>query len=493
MRKITVALLGLACIAGAHAEQKEAPEARPNILFCIADDASMNTFGAYGGTMIQTPAVDRLAEGGALFRNAYNCNPKCSPARACLVTGRYSWQLEEACNHWPRFPEKFTFYTRLLQEAGFHVGYTGKGWAPGVCEGENPAGKTYNDIKLKPPYKGIRNIDYAANFSAFLNQNPDDQPFCFWLGTSEPHRAYEKDSWKKAGLQLSDAVVPPFFPDNETVRGDILDYAVEVAWFDRHVGLAVEELEKRGLLENTLVIVTSDHGMPFPRIKGQLYEEGFHVPMVAYWQGVIQPGRVVEDFVSFPDVAPTFMEVVGLKPHEQMTGKSFLDLLRSPKSGWIDPSRDHVLLGKERHDIGRENEEGTDLAYPVRVIRTKDFLYAHNMKPDRWPAGNPELGLKNCDNSPTKSYLTALKPGNPEYHYYELSFGLRPEEELYQIQKDPHCMVNLAGNPEYNTVMARLKAQMEAELVAQKDPRMLGRGDLFDHYPYLGKGGKKAK
>jgi arylsulfatase A-like enzyme len=466
-------------------------ESRPNILFCIADDASMNTFGAYGGTMVETPAFDQLAEGGALFRNAYNCNPKCAPARACLVTGRYSWQLEEACNHKPHFPAKFTFYPTLLKETGFHTGFTGKGWGPGTCDSGNPAGPQYSKLKLTPPYKGIKDIDYAGNFSAFLDQKPEDKPFCFWLGTQEPHRSYEKDSWKKAGLKLSDAVVPPFYPDNDTIRGDILDYAVEVTWFDRHVGLAIQELEKRGLLENTLIIVTSDHGMPFPRVKGQLYEEGFHVPMVAYWKGVIQPGRVIEDFVNFPDVAPTFLEAVGLKPHEQMTGKSFLDLLRSPKSGWIDPSRDHVLLGKERHDIGRENEDGKDLAYPVRVIRTKEFLYVYNIKPERWPVGNPELGLKNCDNSPTKSYLTALTPDDPEYRYYEMSFGLRPEEELYQIQKDPHCMVNLAGNPEYEQVKARLKQQMTAELVAQEDPRMLGQGDVFDRYPYGGKNVKK--
>ncbi|WP_372807603.1 sulfatase-like hydrolase/transferase, partial [Pontiella sp.] len=182
MKKTTKTVLGLACVAGAlstgrvPAEPAAASAERPNILFCIADDASMSTFGAYGGTMVQTPAFDRLAEGGVLFRNAYNCNPKCSPARACLVTGRYSWQLEEACNHWPRFPEKFSFYPHLLKDAGFHVGYTGKGWAPGVCAGENPAGQAYNDIKLKPPYSGIRNIDYAANFAAFLNQNPDGRP-----------------------------------------------------------------------------------------------------------------------------------------------------------------------------------------------------------------------------------------------------------------------------------------------------------------------------
>ncbi len=264
----------------------------PNILFIIADDASMNTFGAYGGKMIETPAFDKLAQGGALFRNAYNCNPKCAPARACLVSGRYSWQLEEACNHWPKFPAKFKFYPQLLMENGFHTGFTGKGWGPGYYETEhNPAGPEWNEIKLQPPYKGMNKVDYAANFEAFLDAKPENKSFCFWLGTFEPHRFYEKDPWKKDGMKLESAEVPPFYPDNETIRGDILEYAVEVKWFDQHIGRAIKALEERGLLDNTLILVTSDHGMPFPRIKGQIYEEGFHVPLIAYWKGVIQPGR----------------------------------------------------------------------------------------------------------------------------------------------------------------------------------------------------------
>jgi N-sulfoglucosamine sulfohydrolase len=464
----------------------EAP--RPNILFCIADDASMKSFGAYGCRFIKTPAVDRLAREGVVFGNAYNCNPKCAPARACLVTGKYSWQLKEACNHWPHFPAEFEFYPHLLMKAGYHVGLTGKGWGPGSYDTEhNPAGPKYDAIKLKTPYKAMSNIDYAANFTAFLDANTDGKPFCFWLGTKEPHRAYEKDAWKKAGRKLADAEVPSFYPDNDTIRGDLLDYANEVEWYDTHIGRAIQSLEEKGLMDNTLIVVTSDHGMPFPRVKGQIYEEGFHVPLVAYWKGVIQPGRSVDDFVSFPDVAPTFMEVAGLEPHGQMTGKSFLDLLRSPRSGQIDPSRDHVLLGKERHDTGRSNEDGTDLTYPVRAIRTKEFLYVHNIKPERWPVGNPEHGLRNCDGSPTKSYLTGLEPGDEQYRYYEMSFGKRPEEELYQIRKDPDCMDNLAGNPEYAALKQQLRKQMEAELTAQGDPRTLGQGDVFDQYKYEGR------
>ncbi len=463
-------------------------EARPNILFCIADDASFTSFGAYGDQHINTPAIDRLAKEGAVFTQAYNCNPKCAPARASLVTGMYSWQLKEAANHWPRFPEEFQFYPHLLMENGYHVGFTGKGWGPGEYPTKhNPAGPAFNQKKSKPPYKKMSNIDYAANFRDFLDQKNDDQPFCFWLGTKEPHRHYERDSYKKAGKKLSEADVPPFFPDNDTIRGDLLDYGLEVEWYDTHVGRAVELLRERNLLENTLIVVTSDHGMPFPRIKGQLYEESYHVPLIVYWENVVQPGRIIEDFINFPDVAPTFMEAVGLEPHEQMTGASFLDLIKSTKSGRIDPSRDHVLLGKERHDVGRAHDGKVDLGYPVRAIRNYEFLYVRNFKPHLWPACNPEYGLRNCDDSPTKSFIVDLEQKDPDNHFYALSFGKRPEEELYQIQKDPHCMNNLADNPQFSSIKNQLREQMEKELTAQKDPRMLGQGDLFDTYPYKGK------
>ncbi|WP_111708885.1 sulfatase family protein [Lutibacter citreus] len=462
---------------------------RPNILFCIADDASMKSFGAYGDTFINTPSIDELAKEGLVFTNAYNCNPKCAPARACIVTGKYSWQLKAATNHNPKFPSEFKFYPHLLMQKGYHVGFSGKGWGPGIYEGKyNPAGPEYNTIKLHPPHKGISNIDYASNFELFLKEDKENTPFCFWLGTKEPHRFYELDSWKKEHKKLKDVKVPPFYPDNVTVRGDILDYAVEVEWFDSHVGKAIKILEEKGLLENTMIVITSDHGMPFPRVKGQIYEEGFHVPMIVYWKGKIQSGRVVEDFISFPDLAPTFMELAGLKPHEQMTGNSFKDLLFSNKSGQIDEKRDHVLLGRERHDVGRSNQDGTDLSYPVRAIRTSKYLYVHNIKPERWPVGNPEFGFLNCDASPTKKYLTDLKPENAEYQYFIMSFGKRQEDELYNIEDDPHCMVNLAYSPIFIGISEKMRAQMEAELTLQGDPRTLGNGAIFDKYPYYGKG-----
>ena len=246
-------------------------------------------------------------------------------------------------------------------------------------------------------------------------------------------------------------------------------------------------MEDKDLLESTLIVITSDHGMPFPRVKGQIYEEGFHIPLIVYWKDKIITGRTINDFVSFSDLAPTFMEVVGARPHPQMTGGSLVTQLLSPKSGQIDPSRDHVLLGKERHDVGRSSQDGTDLAFPVRAIRNDSLLYVHNIKPERWPVGNPEYGFLNCDASPTKSYLTALKPSDKEYFFFEMSFDKRPEHELYNIQKDPHCIDNLASLPKYAEQIKKLRTQMETELIAQGDPRTLGNGDVFDNYIYYGK------
>ncbi len=488
-------VLGGMVAAGSLATLKaRADKQRPNILFIVADDVSHTSLGAYGCSYIKTPNLDRLAREGARFENAFCCNPKCAPARASLVTGRYSWQLEEAANHWPHFPEKFKFYPHLLRDTGYHTGSTGKGWSPGTYSTEhNPAGQEYKKKFIKPPFKAISNTDYVGNFDFFLKERGEGQPFCFWLGTREAHRGFEKDAWKKAGRKLEDAVVPPYWPDTPAVRGDLLDYANEVEWIDQQVGRAFQTLEKKGLLDNTLIIFTSDHGMAFPRVKGQVFEDGIHVPLIAWWKGVIQPGRVVEDFINFPDVAPTFMEVAGEKPHPQMTGKSFLDLLHSPESGQIDPSRTYALVGKERHDIGRANDDGTDLGFPVRGIRTRDFLYVHNYKPERWPAGNPEYGLKNCDGGPTKNVITKLKPGTEDYRFYELNFGKRPQQALYAIGKDPACMNNLAGNPEYAGTMKRLYEKMESSLEEQNDPRVLGQGDLFDQYPYMGKPFKYGK
>src|SRR5690625_3955156 len=209
---------------------------RPNILFAIADDASYPHMGAYGTDWVDTPAFDRVANQGILFTRAYVPNPKCAPSRSVILTGRNSWQLEEAANHWAAFPRKFKVYTEVLGEHGYFVGSTGKGWAPGIAENKDGeprhmAGQPFNEHQLtSTPAGGISGNDYAANFEAFLKEKPSQEPFAFWYGGYEPHRGYEWQSGiKKGGKNLKQIEeVPGFYPINDTVRTDLLDYAFEI-------------------------------------------------------------------------------------------------------------------------------------------------------------------------------------------------------------------------------------------------------------------------
>lgn len=457
----------------------------PNILFIIFDDWNGSTHaGAYGCDWVKTPNFDRIAREGVLFKNAFTSNPKCSPCRASILTGRNTWQLEEASCHFGLFPPKFVVYPDLLEKAGYSVGLTGKGWGPGdfKLEGRtcNPAGPSFDKLTQVPPTTAIGKNDYPGNFEAFLKQRPTDKPFCFWMGFVEPHRPYEEGSGLRLGKKLEDVKVPSYLPDTPVVRSDLLDYAVEVEWGDAQIGRALQMLEAAGELENTVVIVTSDHGMPFPFVKGQIHEDAFHLPLAIRWGKGIKPGRVVEDFVNVRDFAPTFLELAGLPVHEQMTGKSIANILRSEKSGFIE-NRDVMLVGKERHDIGRVN----DLGYPVRAIRTKQFLYVHNFHPERWPACDPETDFGNCDPGPTKEVIKALGG-----HFFDLSFGKRLPDELYDIQKDPECVNNLANDLAFIPTMEELRYRLMDMLKTEKDPRALGNGAIFDTYKYLGARGK---
>jgi arylsulfatase A-like enzyme len=453
---------------------------RPNVLFCIADDWGWPHAGAYGAGWINTPSFDRIAREGVLFNNCFTSNPKCSPCRATILTGRNTWQLEEAIDHFGIFPHKWKVYPEILEDNGYWVGMTGKGWGPGdyVSGGfdRNPAGPEFQERRVPVPASGISGRDYAGNFEDFLAKRPEGKPFCFWLGGNEPHRAYEDGSGLRAGLDPKKVDVPKYYPDNAVVRGDMLDYAVEVEWFDSHVGKAMDKLAEMGELDNTIVVMSSDHGMPFPRVKGQIYESGFHIPLAIRWGGM-QGGRTVDDFINVRDFAPTYLEMAGVPKPDSMTGKSFLGVLRSNKSGWIDESRNVMLVGKERHDLGRPHDAG----YPVRAIRTKDFLYVRNFQPDAWPAGNPETGYRNVDDSPTKRLL--LRGFDK---FYRMSFGKRMPEELYRIGTDPDCMENVANDPEFWKVKSELRARMEEMLRAEGDPRALGDEEVFETYRYVG-------
>lgn len=465
---------------------------RPNILVVMGDDISFPHMGAYGTKWVNTPGFDRVASEGILFRNAYTPNAKSSPSRACFLTGLNSWQLEEAGNHVPFFPAKFKSFIEALGENGYFTGYTAKGWAPGVANDilGNPrflTGKPFNSKKLTPPASGISDIDYAANFEDFLNSKEAGAPFCFWYGSQEPHRSYEYGTGvSRGGKHPADInSVPAFWPDDDIVRNDMLDYAFEIEHFDSHLVKMIDILEKRGELKNTIIIVTADNGMPFPRIKGQAYEYSNHMPLAVMWKnGINYSGREVYDYISFIDFAPTLFELAGIAPEEsgmhRMQGKSFSDIFKKRQNGYVDKKRDYVLVGKERHDVGRPDDEG----YPVRGIIKGGFLYLKNYQHERWPSGNPETGYLNTDGSPTKTMILTLRRTGASAEYWKRCFGKREDDELYNIGSDPECLFNLSNDPGFSGIKRKLNDQLFDELLQQDDPRINGEGDIFDKYPY---------
>ncbi|WP_296699972.1 sulfatase [Algoriphagus sp.] len=472
---------------------------RPNILFAIMDDVTYLHMGAYGCDWVKTPNFDRIAAQGILFQNAYTPNAKCGPSRSNILTGRNSWQLEEAVNHWAYFPSKFKSVAESLSENGYHVGFTGKGWAPGIAKNEDGSPRNllvnnYSEIKLTPPTPQISNVDYAANFESFLQDRKDGEPFFFWYGGLEPHRAYEYGSGiAKGGKKISDIKeddIFDFWPKVDSVRTDLLDYAFEIEYFDTQLGKMLDHLEASGDLENTLIVVTSDNGMPFPRIKGQEYEYSNHLPLAVMWpKAIMSVGRKIEDLVSFIDFAPTFLEIAGIS-HEssgmaEITGKSLTDLLFSDREGLVLEEANSVLIGKERHDIGRPE----DVGYPIRGLVKDGMLYLKNFKSERWPAGNPETGYLNTDGGATKTVILNSIYYPETFKYWNWSFGKREEEELYDIKTDPDCMRNLAQEIEYQDKIDQMRMELISKLTSQGDPRMLGKGDLLESYPYADKSG----
>ena len=483
------AALLFACIAPLLFGSSLASE-RPNILFCISDDQSFAHTGANGDPIVHTPGFDRVAREGLRFVHAFCDAPTCGPSRSAILTGQPIWRLEEAGNIHSTLPAKFATYTEMLQEAGYATGHTGKGWSPGNLQAGgrsiNPAGPEFQALKKEPPFKAMRNTDYAGNFVAFLEQKPEEAPFCFWLGTSEPHRSYEKGIGKRTGKDPSKVILPHVFPDNDIVRNDILDYYVEIEHFDNMLSRALKTLEERGELDNTIVVVTSDHGMPFPRAKARLYDLGTRVPLAIRWpQGIRNPGRKVEGFVNLSDVAPTFLEAAGITPPEAMTAHSLSSVFKDKG----DSDRNAAYIAMERHDGCRKGGKG----YPCRAVRTAEFLYIHNFEPTRWPSGSPDSSVcaraipyGEIDTSPTKTFLMENRNLHGVARLAELSFGMRPAEELYDLKNDPYQMNNLAGSMSMADIQAKLRKQLFDHLERTKDPRVIGGEVLWDYYPYTG-------
>lgn len=453
--------------------------AAPNILLLIGDNWSYEHAAANGDKVVRTPVFDRICREGMRFTNAFCPVPSCSPTRSCIVTGRAAHQLEDAASLWSKFPGKFRVFGDELRQAGYHVGFTGKGWSPGNFKDFgrelNPAGEQF------------------ADFASFMTERKADQPFFFWLGST--HTAlhqWKAGTGRQRGLDPAKVRVPKALPDVPEVREEIADYLAQVELMDAAFGEAIAQLEKDGLLENTVVICTSGNGWQMPHGLAHCYDDGTHVPLAVRWPGKVKAGTVSEDFISLTDFAPTFLEIAGLKAWPEMTGRSFVDVLGGKPS---TVKRDAVFIERERH----ANVRRGDLSYPVRGIRTADFLYLRNLRPERWPAGDPELYFAvgpygDIDGSRTKAFMMAHAADPKVKPLFEISFGKRPAEELYDLKNDPDQIVNLAAEPRFAQAKAELGAKVDDWMRETNDPRAADPAtNVWDTYPYFGGKAKEPR
>ncbi|KJF45240.1 sulfatase family protein [Draconibacterium sediminis] len=496
---------------------------RPNILFAISDDQSFAHTSFAGCKFVNTPAFDMVASEGVYFSNCIAGSPGCAPSRSSIVTGRHHWQNEQSGQHASSWMKKHIPFVDLLEANGYATGRTGKGVDPfqyarsvddSLWRSTNAAGIEHSHIVYRKgtpgderTANGISDINYFENFKYFLENVKGEKPFFFWYGAKEPHRGYEEDSWKRNNKNQDDIKkVPEFFPDNGIIRGDMLDYAVEIEWFDLHLQRMLQYLDEIGELENTIVVITADNGMPFPRAKANGYDYGIHVPMAIRFPKNFPGGRVVDDPVSFADLAPTILSITktGSEGMLSMSGESMINILESKKQGIVDPSKKYVFSGRERHSSSRYENWG----YPQRMIRSEDFLYIWNIKPERWPAGAPQRikpgtedellpmygidedgqhhsdwAFTDIDACPTKSYIVEHYDEPEIQPYFNLAVAKRAEVEFFDIKNDPYCLNNLAGNPEYSSIEQEMKDALMSELKKSGDPRVVGPDkEVFDSY-----------
>lgn len=447
---------------------------RPNILFAIADDWSWPHAGAYGDKAVKTPAFDRVAKEGILFSHAFCAAPTCTASRAAVLTGQDPHRLEESANLWSLLQAKFPVYPDVLEENGYFIGLTGKGWGPGSVEAggrkRNPAGPHFE------------------SFEEFLKHKPANAPFCYWFGSHRPHRPYQEGIGIRSGLKPETVEVPPFLPDTPEVRSDLLDYYEAVQQYDSQIEELLDSLERHGLAESTILVVTSDNGLPFPRAKCTLYESGTRMPLAIRWPGVVKPGRKCGELIGFRDFAPTFLEAAGLKPLSEMTGASFLDILKG------EPARvrQAVYFERERHTNRREGGK----SYPSRGVRTRDYLYIRNLRPGLWPSSDPQsapadsligTAFADIDNGPTKRLLLDRRDDPAIKPYFEMACAKRPEEELYDLATDPWQMKNVADSESYAEAKKAMRALLEEWMRSTADPRASGETDFWDKCAYFGK------
>jgi len=430
-------LLRAPLAAGALAAQPAPPK---NILVMVADDLGRH-LGCYGDPHARTPNLDKLARQGTLFQNAFATTASCSPSRSVMFTGLYNhtngqYGLAQG-DHNFHLKANATPVSRLLKNAGYRTAVIGKFHV-------NPPSAFAWDVRQEGHTFDVDALATAAH-DFFWGAHG---PWYLHLGFGDPHRGPGARFHTGQGVKFDPAAltVPAYLPDTPGTRQDLAEYYTAVERFDRGVGLVMAALEKTGHLDNTLVVVLSDNGVPMPNAKTTIYDAGVHLPMIV--RGATANGKngvVSQAMVSYIDLVPTFLDWTGARASTAvpLPGRSLLPLLGQPDApGW-----DQVFLSHTFH--------GVAMYYPMRGTRTRQYKYIRNLAPElTFPHATDLHG------SPTWQSYAKLPPGTPYGRRSLEAYLHRPAEELYDVVQDPQEITNLATRPEHRATLEKLRADV---------------------------------
>ncbi|MEJ7779658.1 MAG: sulfatase [Daejeonella sp.] len=422
---------------------------RPNIILIIADDLGSSDLGTYGHPFIKTPNIDKLAEEGMRFTNAYLTTSSCSPSRASIITGSYPHQTDAEQLHWPVPANKITFVEKL-KEAGYWTAQAGK-WHLGdalinrfdFLAMENTEGFVYGEENKGAGDEVIVSDDSGCqNWVSTLKKHPKDKPFFLWLASVDPHRPYKEQAISVPHLP-SDVMLPPYLPDAKEVRQDCVNYYDEISRMDSYVGKVMQELKSEGIEDNTLILFISDNGRPFPREKTTLYDGGIKTPWIIKWPAFVKKGTVTGALVSSVDIATTVLSVAKVKPGPEFIGKDISPLLSDPQK----EIRQYIYAEDHWHDF---EDYG-------RAVRDKRYKYIRNFYPDL-----PETPSADILRDLTFQYMLKQK-GNGTLDTALMSYFYLPKmpEELYDTEKDPYELNNLVKDAAYYSILNTMRRQLD--------------------------------
>lgn len=423
---------------------------RPNIVLIIADDMNWNDCGVYGNPTVRTPNIDQLAKDGMLFEHAYLTANSCSPSRSSIITGRYPHNTGAEQLHWP-LPSASVTFVEKLKGAGYYTAAAGK-WHLGegvknrfddIFEA-SMAGFILPTGEGNAPPKMIAKAPSGCEawIPTFQNR-PKDQPFFLWLAALDPHREYEEGALDPPH-DAAEVIVPPHLPDTSEVREDLRLYYDEIGRLDLYVGRVVDELERQGVADETVILFITDNGRPFPRDKTSLYDGGIRSPWIVKWPKGVAAGSVSKSLVSAVDIAPTFLDLARVPAVSTFAGVSFVQTLKDPRKA----VREFVFAEDHWHDY---EDHG-------RSIGTQRYKLIRNDYFDLAATPSADAGR-----SLTWQSMLALHREEALTTVQEACFvAPRPEFEFYDLLNDPNELRNIVGVPEVQPIVAQMKAELVA-------------------------------